>query len=136
MLTPETFLFRSAEWQWQPDDCDLLPMDTHRLAKHLSDHPLLLVGDSITQLQYESMGCLLGESMSTLKTPTNMTGGDKAIKVSELHYADAVKPKATIQTPAMAYLRSDFGVRVDDLRLIQPFEEEGDLLGLGHNFPW
>ncbi|KAI8086615.1 GDSL/SGNH-like acyl-esterase family found in Pmr5 and Cas1p-domain-containing protein [Halteromyces radiatus] len=134
-----------AEWQWQPDDCDLLPMDAYPLAKHLSTHPLLFVGDSITQLQYESMSCLLGTFMTTPKTPTNMTGGDKKIKVSELIYS---LPKSTdeddndnnnsntIISPSLAYLRSDFLVRVDDFKLIQPFEKEGDLLGVGHNFPW
>ncbi|ORZ24279.1 GDSL/SGNH-like acyl-esterase family found in Pmr5 and Cas1p-domain-containing protein [Absidia repens] len=130
-----------AEWQWQPEKCDLLPMDAYPLARHLSDHPLLFIGDSITQLQYESMSCLLGQFMSTPKTPTNMTGGDKAIKVSELKFStslpeDKNKNASKISSPSVAYLRSDFLVRVDDFKLIQPFEKEGDLLGLGHNFPW
>ncbi|KAI9308543.1 GDSL/SGNH-like acyl-esterase family found in Pmr5 and Cas1p-domain-containing protein [Cunninghamella echinulata] len=126
-----------AEWEWKPEQCQLLDMNAYELANHLSKHPLLFVGDSISQLQYESMGCLLGEFMSK---PTkqmmsnNITRGDKSIKVSELAFTTTDSHADT--SPSLAYIRSDFLLRTDDFKLINPFEKEGDLMGIGHNFPW
>ncbi|CAO3617178.1 unnamed protein product [Cunninghamella blakesleeana] len=126
-----------AEWEWIPNQCQLLDMNAYELSNHLSKHPLLFVGDSITQLQYESMSCLLGDFMSSPSKnlpSNNITRGDKSIKVSELVFTTADTQATT--SPSMAYLRSDFLLRTDDFKLIQPFEKEGDLMGKGHNYPW
>ncbi|KAF7726747.1 hypothetical protein EC973_008435, partial [Apophysomyces ossiformis] len=117
------------DYTWKPEGCTVLPFAPSSYAKHLSEHPLLLVGDSITQLQFESLACLLGEHLTSTKPSVNVTGGDRKIKVDQLSYRDS-------DDAAVAYLRSDYLLRLDDFKLIVPFEDEGDQLGKGHNFPW
>ncbi|KAI8064505.1 GDSL/SGNH-like acyl-esterase family found in Pmr5 and Cas1p-domain-containing protein [Gongronella butleri] len=128
-----------AGWRWQPSQCDKLEFDAFAFAKHLSKHPLLLVGDSISQLQYESLTCLLGSYMELLSNPSkNITGGDQTIKPNQMAYAPADVDISSLKKnePSVAYLRSDHLVRVDDLELIKPHEKEGKLFTKGHNFAW
>ncbi|ORX48514.1 hypothetical protein DM01DRAFT_1309542 [Hesseltinella vesiculosa] len=128
-----------AGWHWAPSNCDKLEFDAYEFAKHLGKHPLLLVGDSITQLQYESLSCLLGKYMDVVsRTKTNITGGDPSINPSQLVYApeDGADDETADKAPSLAYLRSDHLVRVDDLELIAPHEQEGKLFTKGHNYAW
>ncbi|KAG0190866.1 hypothetical protein DFQ28_001414 [Apophysomyces sp. BC1034] len=128
--TRSSYVAANKYYAWEPEGCVLLPFDPPSFAEHLNEHPLLLVGDSITQLQYESLHCLLGEHLTTTKPGVNVTGGDTKIKVNQLSYGD------NNDSPAVAYLRSDYLLRLDDFKMISPFEDEGDQLGKGHNFPW
>ena len=118
------------DYKWQPDSCDMLEMNPKRLADHFVSHPILFVGDSITQLQYESLGCLLGNHLPN-RHPTggNLNGGNSKIRVNQL----APKDK---ETAAIAYIRSDYLLRLDDLKVISPFEPVGVQLGSGENYPW
>jgi DNA polymerase phi len=105
-------------------------MNTNKFAKHILEHPVLFVGDSITQLQYESLGCLLGNHFPN-RHPNNTVnnGGNSKIRVNQL------APTASNQV-ALAYVRSDYLIRIDDYKLIEPYEKEGTLLGSGENHPW
>ncbi|KAI8639570.1 PC-esterase [Parasitella parasitica] len=105
-------------------------MDTKKLADHFVDHPILFVGDSITQLQFESLGCLLGEHLPNRHPAnSNLNGGNSKIHV------DAKAPEHK-DTAAMAYIRSDYLLRLDDYKMISPFESVGTQLGRGENHPW
>ncbi|KAI8387428.1 hypothetical protein BD560DRAFT_486284 [Blakeslea trispora] len=118
------------DYKWEPNSCDILEMNPKRLADHLTAHPILFVGDSITQLQFESLGCLLGEHLPN-RHPTkgDLNGGNSKIKVNQL----APENK---ETAAMAYIRSDYLLRLDDFKVISPFEPVGKQLGSGENYPW
>ncbi|KAI9490193.1 hypothetical protein BDB00DRAFT_931367 [Zychaea mexicana] len=121
------------DYTWKPSECSVLRMDPHALAEHLSEHPLLLIGDSITQLQYESLGCLLGEHLRLpKKTEKVLTGGNPDIKVNQLVYKNEQGDKAL----AVAFLRSDNLVRLGDYKVLEPEEDQGSLLSKGSNFPW
>lgn len=121
------------DYVWEPS-CAQVAFDPKAMADHLVDHRLLLVGDSITQLQFESLSCLLGEHVHVSRDmDTALTGGDRSIKVDQLVQKTAV---GTGSMAAVAYVRSDYLVRLDDFKVLQPFEEEGSMLGKGHNFPW
>ena len=125
--------FISVDYSWKPYECDVLPMDPHALAKHLSEHPLLLVGDSITQLQFESLSCLLGEYLNVpKKADTALTGGNPEIKVNQLVYKNELGDKAL----AVAFIRSDNLVRLGDYKVLDPYDEQGTLLSKGSNYPW
>ncbi|KAI7853727.1 PC-esterase [Circinella umbellata] len=108
-------------------------MDPHALAKHLSEHPLLLIGDSITQLQFESLSCLLGEYLNVpKKSDKALTGGNPQIKVSQLVYKNEQGDKAL----AIAFIRSDNLVRLGDFKVLDPHDDQGTLLSKGSNYPW
>ncbi|KAG1449967.1 hypothetical protein G6F56_008485 [Rhizopus delemar] len=110
---------------WQPSQCQLLEMNTGRFGQHLIENPVLFVGDSITQLQFESLSCLLGHLFH--KRQPKINGGNPRLRVSEI--GDENKT-------ALAYIRSDYLVRLDDFKLMEPFDETGRLLGSGENYPW
>ncbi|KAI8372281.1 GDSL/SGNH-like acyl-esterase family found in Pmr5 and Cas1p-domain-containing protein [Choanephora cucurbitarum] len=118
------------DYRWQPDSCDMLEMNPERLANHFVSHPILFVGDSITQLQYESLSCLLGKHLPN-RHPTggSLNGGNSKIRVNQLAPKDR-------ETAAIAYIRSDYLLRLDDLKVISPFEPVGVQLGSGENYPW
>jgi hypothetical protein len=118
------------DYRWQPDNCKLLTMDTKQLADHFIKHPLLFVGDSITQLQFESLGCLLGNHFPN-KHPVKSTlnGGNGRIKISQA-------APANMDTPTLGYIRSDYLLRLDDYKIATPFEKVGSQLGRGENWPW
>lgn len=120
----------SMDYRWQPDNCKLLQMDTKKLADHFLEHPILFVGDSITQLQFESLGCLLGNHFPNRHpSKSDLNGGNTKIKISEL--AAPNKDKSSL-----AYIRSDYLLRLNDYKLISPFEDVGSQLGRGENYPW
>ncbi|KAI8139655.1 GDSL/SGNH-like acyl-esterase family found in Pmr5 and Cas1p-domain-containing protein [Fennellomyces sp. T-0311] len=121
------------DYTWEPSECSVLPMDSQALAQHLSEHPLLLIGDSITQLQYESLSCLLGEYLQPpKKIDKTLKGGNPKIKINELVYKRPQGDKVL----AVAFLRSDNLVRLDDYKVLDPSEEQGALLSKGSNYPW
>lgn len=107
-------------------------MDERALARHFKHHPLLLVGDSITQLQFESLWCLLGLDMTPPQRDTNLTAGRPDMWASQLVHVDLVDTDAV----SVAYLRSDYLVRLPDFKIMEPQDEEGYLIGKGSNFPW
>lgn len=121
------------DYTWQPS-CKMLPFDAKKFADHLADHPLLLVGDSITQLQYESLSCQLAQYFVKPKSFHNLTGGDPGIKLN----VQVNKARAEIDDleASLAYLRSDYLVRLDDYKVLEPFDDEGNMLSKGHNLPW
>ena len=50
----------SLAWQWQPDGCAFHPFDRQRLAELLGAYaPVMVVGDSISTGQAESLACML-----------------------------------------------------------------------------
>jgi hypothetical protein len=118
------------DYRWQPDTCNLLEMNVKKLANHFVKHPILFVGDSITQLQFESLSCLLG-SYFTNRHPakSDLNGGNSKIRVDE-------RTLDTKDTASMAYIRSDYLLRLDDYKMISPFETVGTQLGRGENYPW
>jgi DNA polymerase phi len=105
-------------------------MNAKKLADHFVEHPILFVGDSITQLQFESLGCLLG-GYFTNRHPakSDLNGGNSKIRVDE-------RAPETEDTASMAYIRSDYLLRLDDYKMISPFETVGTQLGRGENHPW
>lgn len=118
------------DYKWQPDSCTFLEMNVKQLADHFLEHPILFVGDSITQLQFESLGCLLGNQFPNRHPPkSTLNGGNTKIKVNELAALDR-------DTSSIAYIRSDYLIRLDDYKMIGPFEEAGSQLGNGENYPW
>lgn len=118
------------DYRWQPNNCKLLELNTKKLADHFIDHPVLFVGDSITQLQFESLGCLLGEHLPNRHpAKSDLNGGNTKIRVNE-------KAPENKDTAAMAYIRSDYLLRLDDFKVISPFEPVGTQLGRGENYPW
>ncbi|ORX53243.1 hypothetical protein DM01DRAFT_1336422 [Hesseltinella vesiculosa] len=122
-----------ANYAWEPSACSLIQVDKRKLTDHLADHPLLMVGDSITQLQFETLACTLGQDMTGVRTDTNLTGGNtKAWAGQRVHNRVADQPGAV----TLAYLRSDYLVRLDDYKLMEPFDDEGFMIGKGSNFAW
>ncbi|CAO3635304.1 unnamed protein product [Mucor hiemalis] len=118
------------DYRWKPDNCKVLQMNTKKLADHLIKHPILFVGDSITQLQFESLGCLLGNHFPNRHpSKSDLNGGNNKIKISEL--AAPNKDKSSL-----AYIRSDYLLRLNDYKMITPFEDVGSQLGRGENYPW
>ncbi|KAL0083006.1 GDSL/SGNH-like acyl-esterase family found in Pmr5 and Cas1p-domain-containing protein [Phycomyces blakesleeanus] len=124
---------RMLDYSWEPESCSVLPLDPEAFAKHLSKKSLLMIGDSITQLHYESLSCLLGEYIQVPKTETRVNGGDSYIKPTQHVYKQAQDGDKEV---SMAYVRADYLLRLDDFKLIAPFEDEGDQMGRGHNYPW
>ncbi|KAI9246187.1 DNA polymerase phi-domain-containing protein [Sporodiniella umbellata] len=112
-------------YKWEPSQCRLLPLKTDILAKHLIKNPVLFVGDSITQLQFESLSCLLGETF--FKRVPTLNGGNLKLRVEEI---------GNNSTTAMAYIRSDYLIRLDDFKIMESFDEAGTILGSGENHPW
>ncbi|KAG2237604.1 hypothetical protein INT48_004507 [Thamnidium elegans] len=118
------------DYRWQPETCRSIELNPKVLAEHFREHPILFVGDSITQLQFESLACLLGEHFPNRHPPkSNLNGGNTKIKVNELAAVDR-------ETSSLAYIRSDYLLRLDDYKVISPFEDVGSQLGNGENYPW
>lgn len=118
------------DYRWQPETCRSIELNPKVLAKHFREHPILFVGDSITQLQFESLACLLGEHFPNRHPPkSDLNGGNTKIKVNELAAVDR-------DTSSLAYIRSDYLLRLDDYKVIGPFEDVGSQLGNGENYPW
>ncbi|KAJ4830782.1 hypothetical protein Tsubulata_031162 [Turnera subulata] len=51
------------KWRWKPDGCDLPRFNGTDLLRRLRGKRLMLVGDSMNRNQYESLLCLLHESL-------------------------------------------------------------------------
>ncbi|KAI9287426.1 hypothetical protein BC943DRAFT_319765 [Umbelopsis sp. AD052] len=83
---------------------------------------MLFVGDSITELQFESLKCLLGEHFDTAKR----------LKSTKHH----AKTFGLQNKTAVEYIRSDYLLRLDTWKVQQEGEEPGPLLGIGYNVPW
>lgn len=111
----------------------VLPFEARKFSKHLSDHPLLLVGDSITQLMFESLWCLTGQDMTSQTRDTHLSGGDQEMWASQLVHREREGEEGAL---SIAYIRSDYLVKLDDFSLIKPNEGQGYQIGVGNNFPW
>ncbi|KAI7905085.1 uncharacterized protein BX663DRAFT_484411 [Cokeromyces recurvatus] len=122
------------DYSWQPDACAMIPFQARDFAKHLSRNPLLFVGDSITQLMFESLWCLTGQDLTAQNKDTRLSGGDTKMWVSQLVHRDRVNEEENAVT--VGYIRSDYLVKLDDFSLIEPNESEGYQIGVGSNFPW
>ncbi|KAI8329881.1 PC-esterase [Choanephora cucurbitarum] len=120
-------------YSWQPDDCAVLSFRPRDLSRHFADHPILLVGDSITQLMFESMWCLLGQDLMAQNSNTQLSGGDTNMWVSQLVHRERTETQPNV---TVGYIRSDYLVKLDDFSLIKPNEGEGYQIGVGSNFPW
>lgn len=121
------------DYSWQPDNCMVLPFAARKFSSHLKDNPLLLVGDSITQLMFESMWCLTGQDLTAQQRDVHLSGGDTNMWASQLVHRDLVDSDNAV---SVAYIRSDYLVKLDDFSLIKPNEGEGTQIGVGNNFPW
>ncbi|KAI8990986.1 GDSL/SGNH-like acyl-esterase family found in Pmr5 and Cas1p-domain-containing protein [Mycotypha africana] len=119
------------DYRWQPEsNCTLLDFNPKLLSEHLNDHPILFVGDSITQLQFESLGCLLGHYYTNRHpSHSNLNGGNPNIRVDE-------KAPESKETASLAFIRSDYLLRLDDFKLTIPADSPGTQLGTGLNHPW
>ncbi|ORZ08723.1 GDSL/SGNH-like acyl-esterase family found in Pmr5 and Cas1p-domain-containing protein [Absidia repens] len=124
---------RIVDYTWEPEMCTLIGTDPRKLTAHLATNPLLMVGDSITQLQFESLNCLLGQDLTNVQLDANLTGGDPKVWAGQLVHPSRVQEQGAV---SLAYLRSDYLVRLDDFKIMEPFDEEGYLIGKGSNFPW
>lgn len=60
-------------------------------------------------------------------------GGNPSIKASQLLYNEKGHLK---DKPVVTFVRSDYLVRLDDNKILEPYDEEGFMLSKGHNFPW
>ncbi|KAI7858862.1 GDSL/SGNH-like acyl-esterase family found in Pmr5 and Cas1p-domain-containing protein [Circinella umbellata] len=120
------------DYQWKPKKCELVPFDANAFSAYIADHPLLFVGDSINQLEYESMACLLGEKLYNPTGDTNITGGHD-MWASQLVHESKLQVQGAV---SLAYLRSDYLVRLDDFKLLDPNDDEGFVIGRGSNYPW
>ncbi|KAI8367113.1 GDSL/SGNH-like acyl-esterase family found in Pmr5 and Cas1p-domain-containing protein [Blakeslea trispora] len=121
------------DYSWQPDNCAVLSFQPRDLSRHFADNPILLVGDSITQLMFESMWCLLGQDLKAQNSDTKLSGGDTAMWVSQLVHRERTEAQPNV---TVGYIRSDYLVKLDDFSLIKPNEGEGYQIGVGNNFPW
>lgn len=121
------------DYSWEPEACSLIKVDVRKFTEHLATNPMLMVGDSITQLQFESLGCLLGQDLTGVKLDSNLTGGDTNLWAGQFVHTSRQNEE---QAVSLAYLRSDYLVRLDDFKIMEPFDEEGYLIGKGSNFPW
>lgn len=119
------FNINRLDYRWQPSQCHLLEMNTDLLADHFLQRPILFIGDSITQLQFESLSCLLGHRYQ--KRQATMNGGNPRLRVSEIGNENST---------ALAYIRSDYLLRLDDFKIMEPFDSNGAQLGSGENYPW
>jgi hypothetical protein len=126
--------FNRLDYSWQPDNCMVLPFEARKFSSHLKQNPLLLVGDSITQLMFESMWCLTGQDLTAPNHDTHLSGGDTKMWASQLVHRDLEYIDNDAIT--VAYIRSDYLVKLDDFSLIKPEEGEGYKIGVGSNFPW
>ncbi|KAG2231457.1 GDSL/SGNH-like acyl-esterase family found in Pmr5 and Cas1p-domain-containing protein [Thamnidium elegans] len=132
---PEEFNRSKAilDYTWQPDHCTLLPFEPRKFSKHLSQNPLLLVGDSITQLMYESMWCLTGQDLTAQSKDTGLNGGDTEMWASQLVHRDLADQPDQV---TVGFIRSDYLVKLDDFSPVKPNGGQGYLIGVGNNFPW
>ncbi|KAI9310133.1 GDSL/SGNH-like acyl-esterase family found in Pmr5 and Cas1p-domain-containing protein [Dichotomocladium elegans] len=121
------------DYTWIPS-CTVYPFDSQKFAEHLAEHPLLLVGDSITDLQFQSLACLLGEYLERPTVPEKIVGV-KGTKVRQLVWRGSGEEKSQ-QRVAIAFVRSDTLVRLDDLSVLKPGQDEGYRLSQGQNAPW
>ena len=121
------------DYSWQPDNCSVLPFQAREFSAHLQDNPLLLVGDSITQLMFESMWCLTGQDLTAVHKNSRLTGGDENMWLGQLVHKNRQYEEGAV---AVVYIRSDYLVKLDDFSLIKPNEGEGYQIGVGSNFPW
>ncbi|KAI9472161.1 MAG: GDSL/SGNH-like acyl-esterase family found in Pmr5 and Cas1p-domain-containing protein [Benjaminiella poitrasii] len=121
------------DYSWQPENCALIPFEARDFARHLSENPLLLVGDSITQLMFESLWCLTGQDLTNQNKDVQLAGGDTSMWVSQLVHWNRVNEDSAV---TVAYIRSDYLVKLNDFSLIKPNEGEGYQIGIGNNFPW
>ena len=133
MLTDKLIVCDRLDYSWQPDDCAVLSFRPRDLSRHFADHPILLVGDSITQLMFESMWCLLGQDLMAQNSNTRLSGGDTNMWVSQLVHRERTETQPNV---TVGYIRSDYLVKLDDFSLIKPNEGEGYQIGVGSNFPW
>ena len=49
----------SAAWRWVPDGCELRPLDAKDMARRLSGRRVFVIGDSISDLHYHALACVL-----------------------------------------------------------------------------
>ncbi|KAI8580564.1 hypothetical protein K450DRAFT_236231 [Umbelopsis ramanniana AG] len=123
-MRPGKEFLRSAKmvnYKWQPN-CHLLNFHSHLFSSQLLANPMLFVGDSITELQFESLKCLLGEHFDTAKRIKNTKHHTKTLGLQN--------------KTAVEYIRSDYLLRLDTWKVQQEGEEPGPLLGIGYNVPW
>ncbi len=126
------FIYR-LDYNWQPDHCMVVPFQARKFSAHLKENPILFVGDSITQLMFESMWCLTGQDLTAQNKDTHLSGGDTNMWVSQLVHRDRENEQDAI---SVGYIRSDYLVKLDDFSLIKPNEGEGYKIGTGNNYPW
>jgi hypothetical protein len=81
---------------------------------------------------FESMWCLLGQDMSGTSS-SRITGGDTHMWASQLVHNDLRGQQDAV---SVAYLRSDYLVKLDNFTLLKPNEDEGYKIGVGSNFAW
>jgi hypothetical protein len=81
---------------------------------------------------FESMWCLLGQDMSGTSS-SRITGGDTHMWASQLVHNDLRDQQDAV---SVAYLRSDYLVKLDNFTLLKPNEDEGYKIGVGSNFAW
>ena len=118
---------------WKPKKCELVPFDARKFSAYIADHPLLFVGDSINQLAFESMACLLGEKLHSPQGDTNMTGGNSNTWAAQLVHESKLQVEGAV---SLGFVRSDYLVRLDDFKLTDPLDEEGYVIGRGSNYAW
>jgi hypothetical protein len=128
-----TYMSFSLDYSWQPENCLVYPFRARDFSKHLSENPLLFVGDSITQLMFESSWCLLGQDLTMQNKNINLSGGDTNMWANQLVHRDLVAKDDAI---TVAYIRSDYIVKLDDFSFVKPNEGEGYQIGRGNNYPW
>jgi hypothetical protein len=108
-------------FKWEPN-CQLLNFQPHLLASQFLANPLLFVGDSITELQYESLKCLLGED-----------GEPMEFLLDHKRYSKVFGANGK---SAIEFVRSDYLLRLDTWKVQAKGEESGPQLGRGFNVPW
>lgn len=63
----------------------------------------------------------------------HLSGGDSEMWSSQLVHRERANEEDAV---SVAYIRSDYLVKLDDFSLIKPNEGQGYQIGVGNNFPW
>lgn len=71
--------------------------------------------------------------MTSQNKDTHLSGGDSEMWAGQLVHRERENQDDAV---SIAYIRSDYLVKLDDFSLIKPNEGQGYQIGVGNNFPW
>ncbi|ONK55772.1 uncharacterized protein A4U43_C10F830 [Asparagus officinalis] len=107
------------KWRWKPKDCDLQRIDGKKMLEMLRGKRLAFVGDSLNRNMWESLACILGNSLENKTNILQISGSDfKGENTWAFVFSDY---NCSIEFIQSWYLVEDFKVknenRVEKVRL-------------------